>query len=109
MRSIEAETKRKQMTQKHNRNYIGCIACLTIVVQLFLGTAIKAEDGYRLWLRYDPLPKEKIEAYRPRVTSIVAPGGSATLDAIRAELKDGCSGLLGGPVPVAENVDRDGA
>jgi alpha-glucuronidase len=67
------------------------------------------EDGYRLWLRYDPLPKVTIEAYRPRVTSIVAPGDSATLDAIRSELGAGCSGLLGGAIPIAEKVDREGA
>ena len=41
--------------------------------------AAKAEDGYRLWLRYDSLPKEMIEVYLPRVISIVAPGASATL------------------------------
>ena len=68
-----------------------------------------AEDGYRLWLRYNPIPKEMIEAYRPRVTSIVAPGGSATLEAIRSELSNGCAGLLGGAVTVAEKIERDGA
>src|SRR5262245_14735992 len=107
MRFIEA--KRMQMAQRHNRNYTGWIACFTVVVQLFVGTAIKAEDGYRLWLRYDQLPKQMIDNYRPRVTSIVAPGGSATLDAIRAELVNGCEGLLGGSVPVADKVGRDGA
>ena len=50
-----------------------------------------------------------IEAYRPRVTSIVAPGGSATLEAIRSELSNGCAGLLGGAVTVAEKIERDGA
>ena len=40
---------------------------------------------------------------------MVVPGGSATLDAIRTELVDGCSGLLGRPVPIAGDVDRDGA
>src|SRR5688500_2371392 len=68
-----------------------------------------AEDGYRLWLRYDPIPKETIEAYRPRVTSIVAPGGSATLEAIRSELSNGCAGLLVGAVTVAEKIERDSA
>src|SRR5262249_8461248 len=68
-----------------------------------------AEDGYRLWLRYDPLPQQMIEVYRPRVTSIVALGDSATIEAIRSELVSGYGGLLGGAVPVAEKVDRDGA
>jgi alpha-glucuronidase len=67
------------------------------------------EDGYRLWLRYDLLPKPMVEIYRPRVTSIVVQGQSATLDAIRTELVNGCAGLLGSPVPVAGDVNRDGA
>lgn len=74
-----------------------------------LSLSAAAEDGYRLWLRYDPLPKEKVEVYRPRATSVVAPGGSATLEAIRRELVNGCSGLLGGSIPLAEKIERDGA
>ncbi len=68
-----------------------------------------AEDGYRLWLRYEPLPAQLRQAWQPRVRSIVALGTSATLEAIRAELIAGCSGLLGAPVPTADTIDRDGA
>lgn len=68
-----------------------------------------AEDGYRLWLRYEPLPAQLRQAWQSRVRSIVAPGTSATLEAIRAELTAGCSGLLGAPVPTADTIDRDGA
>jgi alpha-glucuronidase len=74
-----------------------------------LPVSVLAEDGYRLWLRYDRLPEQSINAYRPRLASIVVPGTSATLDAIRTELLDGFSGLLGQPVPVAADADRDGA
>src|SRR5262245_37787137 len=79
------------------------------IIALALQAPAKAEDGYRLWLRYDPLPKEMVKVYRPRVTSIVAPGGSATMEAIRSELINGCAGLLGGSIPAAEKVERDGA
>src|SRR3954470_5267327 len=92
-----------------HRRIIGIIPLFAATLQFSAWTATRAEDGYRLWLRYDRLPERAIEAYRPRITSVVVPDGSATLDAIRAELVDGCSGLLGGPVPVAEKVDRDGA
>src|SRR5215475_5025985 len=85
------------------------ILFLILSLIALLSPSAAAEDGYRLWLRYDPLPKEMIEAYQPRVTSIVAPGGSATLEAIRSELSSGCGGLLGGSVPLAEKVERDGA
>ena len=97
------------MFREHHRERIWPIICLTVFLQLFTAAVAKAEDGYRLWLRYDPLPGEMIGAYRPRVTSVVVQGRSATLDAIRAELADGCTGLLGGPVPVAGGVDRAGA
>jgi len=79
------------------------------LIALLPPLSVAAEDGYRLWLRYDQLPRRMSDAYRPRVASVVAPGKSATFDAIRTELVNGCAGLLGGPVPVAEDVDRDGA
>src|SRR5438093_590222 len=97
------------MHPEHNRSYRGLIVCLTVAIQLSLGMTARAEDGYRLWLRYDPLPQQMIGPYQLRVASVVAPGNSATLAAIRAELVSGCTGLLGRAVPVAGDVDRDGA
>src|SRR5215813_7503466 len=97
------------ITKRQIRNYRGFIACLTVAIHLFIGASAKAEDGDRLCLRYDPIPQQMIGVYRPRVTSIVALGDSATLDAIRTELVNGCAGLLGNPVPVAKGIDRDGA
>ena len=84
------------------------IACLAVFIPLFIGATANAEDGYRLWLRYDPLPRRMIDVYRARVTSVVVPGGSSTLAAIRAELVNGCTGLFGSSIPVAA-VLRDGA
>jgi len=81
---------------------------LLVVLLLLTGTA-EAEDGYRLWLRYDALPARALRAYRPLVTSVVVQGRSATLDAARAELVEGCAGLLGRPIPSADRVGRDGA
>src|SRR5262245_44184361 len=92
-----------------HRRMFGFVLCLAVASQLSAGVTARAEDGYRLWLRYDPLPGRALHAYRPRVTSVVVPGGSATLSAIRTELVDGSSGLLGRPVPTASVVDRDGA
>ena len=85
------------------------LVCLTAALQLLAGATAAAEDGYRLWLRYDPLPRRMVEVYRPRVASVVVEGKSPTLDAIRTELVGGCTGLLGGSVPLAEKVERDGA
>jgi alpha-glucuronidase len=85
------------------------LVCLAAAVELLAGAKAKADDGYRLWLRYDPLPAGAIKSYRARVTSIVVQGRSPTLDAVRAELADACGGLFGGSVPFAERVERDGA
>ncbi|MBI1761567.1 MAG: alpha-glucuronidase [Acidobacteria bacterium] len=76
----------------------------TIALLLLAATAARAEDGYRLWLRYEPLPA----LARPRLTAIVVPGNSATAQATRAELLAGCGGLLGQPVAAAERIERDG-
>lgn len=81
----------------------------TIALLLLAGTITKAEDGYRLWLRYDPHPQQLIAAYQPRVAAVIVQGRSATLDAVRAELVNGCSGLLGVSIPASEKIERDGA
>jgi alpha-glucuronidase len=88
-----------------HRRFIGLVLGLAVA----LPCPARAEDGYRLWLRYDRLPERVIDADRPRIASVVVPGASATLDTIRAELGDGLSGMLGHPVPVVGDVDRDGA
>jgi alpha-glucuronidase len=82
---------------------------LVLALATALPCSVSAEDGYRLWMRYDRLPDRVIDAYRPRLASVVVPGARATLDAIRTELVDGLSGLLGDRVLVADDVDRDGA
>jgi alpha-glucuronidase len=99
----------KKTYQGDKRIRAGVLACLAVALQLFAGARARAEDGYRLWLRYDPLPASAIKGYRARVASVVVQGQSPTLDAIRAELLQGCGGLLGAPVTSADKVDRDGA
>jgi alpha-glucuronidase len=67
-------------------------------------TCAKADDGYRLWLRYEKLPSA--DTYRQSIRSIAVQGKSATFDVIRRELSFGCAGLLGSPLVVG---DRDEA
>jgi alpha-glucuronidase len=61
---------------------------------------VKADDGYRLWLRYEQLPATSVTNYRQRIKSIAVQGNSATVTAIRNELRVGCMGLLGAPVEI---------
>lgn len=103
---MKARADGPEQSKSHKRSVV---ACLAVAILFFVAAITRAEDGYRLWLRYDSLPSRMIGTYRLRVASIVAPGKSATLDAIRAELANGCLGLLGSAVPVVAEVDRDGA
>ena len=89
--------------QKARKMFFHAMKSFVIFV-LFCGYA-KAEDGYRLWLRYDPLPSPLINQYRDRIKSIAVHGESATFDSIRRELSEGCAGLLGRPVPVTDKGD----
>lgn len=95
-------------TERRRRDGVLGASLLVLLLSL-TGTAARAEDGYRLWLRYDALPERALRVYRPLVTSVVVQGRSATLDAARAELAEGCAGLLGRPIPLSERVERDGA
>jgi alpha-glucuronidase len=73
-------------------------ACLLLLA----ATTVKAEDGYRLWLRYDQLPSDSLNTHREHIKSISVEGESPTFDAIRAELSNACSGLLGRPITVSQ-------
>ena len=78
------------------------LAALCTVCALIGTSDVLADDGYRLWLRYDPLSPEAAAGYRSYATSVVVPGQSATLEAVRNELVAGLSGLLGRPVSAAD-------
>lgn len=70
----------------------------------------RAEDGYRLWLRYERVDNADLrQAYRASVQSVVPLGRSATLDAACDELREGLQGLLGHDVPTATDSTADGA
>ena len=70
-------------------------ASLVALIVLFAVARTNADDGYRLWLRYDRLPETAIVQLRNRITSIVVPGDSPTAEAMRSELTSALTGLLG--------------
>ncbi|HEX6718078.1 MAG TPA: alpha-glucuronidase family glycosyl hydrolase [Pyrinomonadaceae bacterium] len=75
-----------------------------VLFVLFCG-CVKADEGYRLWLRYEQLPSRTLDKYRQSIKSIAIQGNSATFDAIRSELTQGCAGLLGTPLAVGDRDD----
>src|SRR6185369_8225254 len=84
--------------------YLGRTAFVLFV--LFCGISVgRADDGYRLWLRYERLPARSLDLYRERIRTVSVKGTSATFDAIRRELSVGCAGLLGTPIPVGDRDD----
>lgn len=67
-----------------------------------MASQLHAEDGYRLWLRYEPADETARAAYAARIGSIDCPDSSPTLAAAQSELQLGLAGLLG-------EGSRDGA
>ena len=77
---------------------------LFVCVFVFVQT-VRADDGYRLWLRYEQLPSRSLNLYRQQIKSISVEGKSSTFEAVRNELRLGCTGLLGAPVSIDSHDD----
>jgi len=73
-------------------------ALLRFLALLLLVPLARADDGYRLWLRHEPLPAA------PAIPAVVIAtrddAGSPTLAAARDELAAGLGGLLGRAPPI---------
>ena len=76
----------------------------------FLITETKAEDGYRLWLRYDPVSDlAALAGYTESLKGWIIQGDSPTLKAAGKELQTGLIGLLGRNIPALNSVKKHGA
>jgi alpha-glucuronidase len=74
---------------------------IALLLSLAALTPARADDGYRLWLRYDPLPAAARAGALPAVGgTILADRADPTLARAAQELERGLSGLLG--------AERDG-
>lgn len=72
---------------------------------LILSFEIIAEDGYRLWLRYDRIENNSLrESYLELFKQIYIDGRSDILASAGAELVRGLSGLLDQPVDLSDNA-----
>lgn len=62
---------------------------------LLITAAVKAEDGHRLWLRYDLITNAaKYTTYTQSIKQVLFPVSSTTLNAAKHELTMGLAGLL---------------
>lgn len=77
---------------------------LAILVLLLLTPATAAaEDGYRLWLRYDPVERSAQQRYAQHTSAIVGAATTPTLAAAQGELRRGLAGLLAREVPLRQS------
>lgn len=70
---------------------------LLLLFILFLTLpAVHGEDGYRLWLRYDPITNKAVATgYKKNITGWMVPGNSPTLSLVKKEIQQGLTGLIG--------------
>jgi alpha-glucuronidase len=82
---------------------------LCVLGFLFFCSAVSADDGYDLWLKYkktdDP---QKLKAYQQEISNYDVFGNSPSCEAIRYELKKGLNGLLGEDVHTGRGIHRTG-
>ncbi|HEY6901251.1 MAG TPA: alpha-glucuronidase family glycosyl hydrolase, partial [Puia sp.] len=70
---------------------------------LLISGIAKAEDGYRLWLRYDLIDNPRLLAqYRSGITSLQS---TASVTATE-ELLQGLRGLLGKKIPLTRTIQE---
>ena len=66
---------------------------------LFIASPVKADDGYRLWLRYDKITNSSLlTKYKAAIQFPFVPGKSATTVVIQEELSTALGGLFGNTV-----------
>lgn len=80
---------------------------ITLVSQISYASPMFAgEDGYRLWLKYEPIKDSlKRNNYNKQLTSIELPGQSDTIDAIRQELDAALPQLLARPIKFVSQAE----
>lgn len=80
---------------------LGCLLMSGLSPRLF------AEDGYRLWLRYDLIEDEKLrQSYAKLLTQVLVEGEGEVLGSAREELLQGLSGLLGRKIPSVTSAGK---
>ncbi len=87
-----------------------CMKWLLWITVIFFSGTLTAEDGYRMWLRYDKVMEpELLSAYREGITEVVIQQSGPILNAAQEELQNGLEGLLGKDVPINNTVTKGGA
>ena len=87
----------------------GRCGALLCVAWLFAIGSARAEDGYKLWLRYARVDARLLESYAPTVRALVARDESPAERVVADELARGLAQLLGREVERSPTAATDGA
>ncbi|WP_218943085.1 alpha-glucuronidase family glycosyl hydrolase [Sphingomonas sp. R-74633] len=85
------------------------LAILSAFLCFGLANQGHAEDGYDLWLRYQPLESGAKARYQPLITHLVAPNSRPTIRAATDELQRGFKGMFGHALVQRETVMGNGS
>ena len=97
------------MRTSNSFRYFLFVLCIMMVSRQGLS---RADDGYRLWMKYDKITDQaKLAEYQKLISSIIVDGDPDVHRdrVVRDELRKGLSGLLGRDIPVAESVSQGGS
>ncbi|SHO56951.1 alpha-glucuronidase family glycosyl hydrolase [Vibrio quintilis] len=90
-----------KINYRTGRQFI-CLLLVLFSFPLLAKSILTGEDGYRLWLKYDPVKQDQqAEEYRQQFAHWQVSGKSQTAQVIRDELENALTGLLGTSAPVA--------
>jgi len=85
------------------------IQIIVLFLSILLSPVLKADDGYRLWLRYDRVSDPGLlKSYSGAISGILTEGHSATMNAASHELQFGLAGLLGNEIQCVTGVTSHG-
>jgi len=92
----------------NNQQALGSMKLITcFFVSYFLLITLRAEDGYRLWLRYDLISNRTIlQEYNKLISSIQVNSESPTAAVIKNELSTALQSLLGKKIPVQSTISN---
>ncbi len=85
------------------------IQIIVLFLSILLSPVLKADDGYRLWLRYDRVSDHVLlKSYSDAISGVLTEGRSATMNAASHELQAGLAGLLGIEIQCVTGVTSHG-
>ncbi|MDZ7692837.1 MAG: alpha-glucuronidase family glycosyl hydrolase [Balneolaceae bacterium] len=93
------------------KRYTGKFILFFLLLSVGLSSqSVFADDGYKLWLRYDEISDNSVlQQYRANIQEVVLQGNSETYSIVEEELKNGISGLLGRDIPVSSQLSNRSA